>query len=54
MLFGMPAYIHSDRGSAFLSQELIQARSQRGAMGAIAPSNSESCTKNFQVNQADV
>jgi len=23
VLFGMPAYIHSDRGSAFLSQELI-------------------------------
>jgi len=29
-----------------------QARSYRGAMGTIAPPNSESITTNFQVNQA--
>jgi len=30
VLFGMPAYIHSDRGSAFLSQELITFLHERG------------------------
>jgi len=30
VLYDMPAYIHSDRGSAFLSQELITFLHERG------------------------